>query len=82
MARGKKQEQETIPGTDTELSKLCDELLDAREATETARSTEHAAEAKLIQMMSGSGKKSVKHGGCTIRLVHQEEKNKIQVKSE
>ncbi len=82
MARARVQVQETMEGTDTELSELCDNLLSAREETESYRKEEQAIEAKLIEVMSASGKKSIKHNGKTIRLVHQEEKNKIQVQSQ
>lgn len=74
--------QETIPGTDTELSKLCDRVLDTRAAVDTAIKEQHAAEAELMEIMITEGKKSIKHEGHTFRLVHQEEKNKIQIKSE
>lgn len=70
-----------IEGTDTPTSLLCDDFLGARGALETARSAYQAKEKELIQHMRSSGKKSIKHGGVTIRLVHQEEKDKIQTVS-
>ena len=70
-----------IEGTDTPMSKLCDEFLDARASVETERKTYQALEKQLIQSMRASGKKSIKHGGITIRQIHQEEKDKIQVVS-
>lgn len=82
MVRTRVAVQDTLPGTDTELSLLCDQVLDARAGMETAREGLHAVEAKLIEVMSAAGKKSIKHEGRIIRLVHQEEKNKIQVQSE
>lgn len=82
MARSRVQVQETIDGTETELSTLCDKLLDAREATTSARKEEQAVEAEVIRVFGSMHKKSIKHDGKTIRLVHQEEKNKIQIVSE
>lgn len=80
MARTKV-EQDEIPGTDTPMSRLCDKFLDVRNGVETARAAFQAVEKELIQHMRKEGKKSIKHGGVTIRQVHQEEKNKIQVVS-
>jgi pyrroline-5-carboxylate reductase len=74
--------QDEIPGTDTPLSRLCDQFLEERAAVETARATFQATEKMLLEEMQSTGKKSIKHGGVTIRSVHQEEKNKIQVVSQ
>jgi hypothetical protein len=70
-----------IEGTDTPTSRLCDDFLEARTGMETARTAYQAKEKEVIQHMRSSGKKSIKHGGVTIRLVHQEEKDKIQTVS-
>lgn len=82
VRKSKVQVQEIMEGTDTELSKLCDQMMDARTGMETARKVLHSVEARLIEEMSARGKKSIKHDGRIIKLVHQEEKNKIQVQSE
>lgn len=74
-------DQITIEGTDTELSKACDQLLECRTELVEARSKFNAAENKIIALMSGSGKKSVKHDGYIIRWAHVEEKDKVQIKS-
>lgn len=82
MARPRVQVQETMAETDTDLSLLCDQLLEDREQTRVARADEHATESKLISLMKDKGKKSVKHGGKTFRVSHQEEKDKLQIVSE
>lgn len=74
-------DQMTIEGTDTEASNLCDEYLECRNAVEEEREKLHASEAALVSYMTKAGKKSIKHDGKVIRLVHQEEKNKIQAVS-
>lgn len=74
--------QDTMEGTDTELSKLCDEYLECRTEVDDARKKLHAAESGLIKTMSSTGKKSIKHDGRIIRWAHVEEKDKIQVVSE
>lgn len=73
--------QLVIEGTDTELSKACDELLECRTELVDARAKFNAAENAIIKLMSGTGKKSVKHDGYIIRWAHVEEKDKIQIKS-
>lgn len=73
--------QMEIEGTDTATSKLCDQYLDERGAVEVARKQFQATEKSLINEMRRLGKKSIKHGGYTIRQVHQEEKDKIQLVS-
>ncbi len=82
MTRSTVQVQETMTETDTPLSKLCDDMIDARIGLEKSREKLHSVEAELIEEMNALGKKSIKHEGRIIRLVHQEEKNKIQVQSE
>lgn len=82
MGRPRVAVQDTMEGTDTDLSLLCDQLLDDRENTRVARADEHATEAKLINLMKEKGKKSVKHEGKTFRVSHQEEKDKLQIVSE
>lgn len=74
--------QMEIEGTSTELSEMCDALLEARTEVEKAKEGLHSAEADLISAMARNGKKSIKHDGRSIRLVHTSEKNKIQIKSE
>ena len=81
MARSKLQTQSEIPGTDTAMSRLCDKFLDARYELEKVRHNFQAVEKELIQTMRSGGNKSIKHGGVTIRQVHQEKKDKIQVVS-
>lgn len=76
------EEQETIAATDTELSVACDAVLDARAQVNEANKVLHAADTTLINLMQQDGKKSIKHEGHRFQLVHQEEKNKIQIKSE
>lgn len=73
--------QLVIEGTDTELSKACDSLLESRTSLTEARAEFNAAESRVIKLMSDSSKKSIKHDGFIIRLAHQEEKDKIQIKS-
>lgn len=75
-------QQMEIEGTSTEMSEACDAVLDARIAVDEAKKVLHAADAHLITMMRDDGKKSIKHDGRIFRLVHQEENNKIQIKSE
>lgn len=82
MARKSVQVQETMEGTDTDLSEACDAVLEARQAVKSANASLHESEEALISIMQSSGKKSVKHGGSRFQLVHQEEINKIQIKSE
>ncbi len=77
-----KRNQLTIEGTDTELSKLCDDLLECQTEKKDALAKFHAAESALIKSMSTSGKKSIKHDGRTIRWAHVEEKDKIQIITE
>ena len=79
MVKTKVETQETIPGTDTEASALCDKFLDARDHVEEARHSFQALEKEMVQYMRKEGKKSIKHGGVTIRQVHKEEKDLIQV---
>jgi len=81
MAKTRIKTQEEIPGTDTPLSRLCDKFLDERAAVETERKKFQATEKELIQQMRSAGKKSIKHGGVTIRQVHQAERDKVQVVS-
>lgn len=76
------QEQDTIAGTDTDLSRACDAVVEARAAVKEETKILHAADATLIKLMKDAGKKSIKHGGSRFQLVHEEEKNKIQIKSE
>lgn len=71
-----------MEGTDTELSKSCDAVLEARSAVKEATKILHAADETLIKLMQKDGKKSIKHEGHRFQLVHEEEKNKIQIKSE
>lgn len=80
MAKTKVQ-QDTIPGIDTKMSGLCDRFLDARAGIATAKASFQAVEKEMIQEMRSLRKNSIKHGGVTIRHVHQEEKDKIQVVS-
>lgn len=68
-----------IEGTDTPTSQLCDKFLDARDEMQKAKKAFQATEKELIQHMRQGGKKSIKHGGITIRQVHKEEKDLIQV---
>lgn len=75
------QEQETIAGTDTPLSQACDAVLKARQEVSEVTKILHSADATLIGIMQDEGKKSVKHEGHRFQLIHQEEKNKIQIKS-
>lgn len=81
MAKTKVKVQEEIPGTDTALSRLCDKFLDGRGEVEAVRKTFQAIEAELIKVLRAAGKKSLKHGGVTIRQVHVSEKDKVQVVS-
>ena len=81
MVKTRVTSQDTLPGTDTEMSKLCDRYLNARDKVEEVWASFQAVEKELIQAMRSAGKKSIKHGGVTIRQVHQEEKDKIQVVS-
>lgn len=82
MARSRVAVQDTMEGTDTEISIACDAVLEARAAVKEATSVLHAADATLIKLMQDASKKSIKHGGSRFQLVHEEEKNKIQIKSE
>lgn len=82
MGRARVAVQETMGELDTDMSLLCDQLLEDRETTRVARADEHATEAKLIELMKSKSKKSVKHAGKTFRVSHQEEKDKMQIVSE
>lgn len=75
-------EQLQIEGTDTPTSKLCDKFLEQRDKVETVRKSFQAIEKELIEHMRSSHKKTIKHGGVTIRLSHMEEKDKIQIISQ
>jgi hypothetical protein len=81
MPKSKLNVQDEIPGTDTPLSRLCDQFLEERGEVEVARKAFQSTEKQLLQEMQQAGKKSIKHGGVTIRHVHQEEKDKVQVVS-
>jgi hypothetical protein len=81
MVRSKVQVQDTMDGTDTEMSDLCDKLLSVRDEVSTVQEELHSVESKLIEVMNAKGMKSVKHGGKLIKMAHTEEKNKIQVKT-
>ncbi len=74
-------DQLTIEGTDTELSKACDKLLEAQTGMQEARGEYDSCVGKMLSLMKNSGKKSIKHDGRIIRWTHVEEKDKIQIKS-
>lgn len=82
MGRSSVEVQDTMDGTDTDLSEACDAVMEARQAVKAANASLHESEEALISIMQSNGKKSIKHAGSRFQLVHQEEINKIQIKSE
>lgn len=71
MVKSRVEVQEIMAGTDTELSRACDAVLEARQEVKEANKVLHAADEKLISLMQADGKKSIKHEGHRFQLVHQ-----------
>ncbi len=82
MSKGRLEVQDTMEGTDTDISIACDAVLEARAEVKKVTKVLHAADETLIELMQSKKKKSIKHEGHRFQLVHEEEKNKIQIKSE
>lgn len=75
------QVQEEIEGTTTELSQICDEVLEARQAVKEAVASQQDVEERFVTMMNDHGKKSVKHGGRVLRVAHTDAMDKVQVQN-
>lgn len=82
MVRVKKEEQDMMVDADTDLSRACDAVLEARQSVSEAKKILDAADETLIGIMQDVGKKSVKHEGHRFILSHQDASDKIQIKSE
>lgn len=74
--------QETLPGTDTELSKAADKVLTCKDDFNKAREELDTACEEMLAVMDKARLHKVRHGGQLFKRVTIESKEKLRIKSD